>query len=177
MTGGKSLSLTRRIFVGKVVSLLFNIRSRLIIAFPPRSKHLLISNLQSPFRVILEPKKLESVTLYIVFPFICHEVLGLDAMMLVFWMLNFKPVFSLSSFTFIKRVFSSSSLSAIRVVSPANLRLLIFLPAILIPACVYPTWHFTWCTLHINLKSKMKIYSLDILCSQFGTSLLFHVWF
>ena len=66
---------------------------------------------------------------------IWHEVMGLDAMILVFWMLSFKPTFSLSSFTFINMLFSSSSLSAIRVVSSAYLRLLIFLPAILIPAC------------------------------------------
>ena len=65
---------------------------------------------------------------------ICHEVLGLDAMLLVFWMLNFKPAFSCSSFTFIKRLFSSSSFFAIRVVLSVYLRLLIFLPAILIPA-------------------------------------------
>ena len=70
------------------------------------------------------------------FPSICHEVMGLDAMIFVFWMLSFKPTFSLSTFTFIKRLFSSSSLSAIRVVSSAYLRLLIFLLAILIPACV-----------------------------------------
>ena len=70
-----------------------------------------------------------------VFPSICHEVMELDVMILVFWMLSFKPTFSLSSFTFIKRLFSSSSLYAIRVVSSAYLRLLIFLPAILIPAC------------------------------------------
>ena len=70
------------------------------------------------------------------FPSICHEGMGLDDMILVFWMLSFKPTFSkLSSFTFIKRLFSSSSLSAIRVVSSAYLRLLIFLPVILIPAC------------------------------------------
>ena len=68
-------------------------------------------------------------------PSICHEVMGPDAMILVFWMLSFKPTFSLSTFTFIKRLFSSSSLSAIRVVSSAYLRLLIFLPAILIPSC------------------------------------------
>ena len=66
---------------------------------------------------------------------ICHEVMGTDAMILGFWMLSFKPAFSLSSFTFIKRLFSFSSLSAIRVVSSAYLRLLIFLLAILIPAC------------------------------------------
>ena len=66
---------------------------------------------------------------------ICHEMMGPDTMILVFWMLSFKPTYSLSSFTFIKRLFSSSLLSAIRVVSTAYLRLLIFLPAILVPAC------------------------------------------
>ena len=70
------------------------------------------------------------------FPSICHEVMGLDAIIFVFLMLSFKPTFALSFFTFIKRLFSSSSLSAIRVVSSAYLRLLIFLLAILIPACV-----------------------------------------
>ena len=108
--------------------------SSLVIAFLPRSKHLLISRLQSPSAVILEPPKIKSVTVSTVSPSICHEVTGLDAMMLVFWMLSFKPSFSLSSFTFIKRLFSSS-LSAKNVVSSAFLRLLIFLPEILIPAC------------------------------------------
>ena len=106
--------------------------SRLIIAFLPRSKCLLISWLQSPSAVILEPKKIKSVT---IFPSICHQVMRLDAMIFAFWMLSCKLAFSLSSFTFIKRLFSSSSLSAIRVVSSAYLRLLIFPPAILIPAC------------------------------------------
>ena len=117
------------------MSLLYNMLSRLVITFLPRSKCLLISWLQSTSAVILEPKKIQSVTVSIVFPSICHEVMGPDAMILVFWMLRFKPTFSLSSFTFIKSLFSSSLLSAIRVVSPAYLRLLIFLPAILIPAC------------------------------------------
>ena len=108
--------------------------SRLVIALLPRSKCLLISWLQSPFAVILEPPKIKSLTVSIVSPFICHEVMGLDAMILVFWMLSFKPTFSLSSFTFIKRLFISS-FSAIGVVSPVYLRLLIFLPALLIPAC------------------------------------------
>ena len=71
---------------------------------------------------------------FLCFPIYCHEVMGPDAMIFVFWMLSFKPTFSLSTFTFIKRLYSSSSLSAIRVVSSAYLRLLIFLPAILIPA-------------------------------------------
>ena len=74
-------------------------------------------------------------TVSTVSPSISHEVMGPDAMIFVFWMLSFKPTFSLSSFTFIKRFFSSSSLSAVRVVSSAYLRLLIFLPAILIPVC------------------------------------------
>ena len=135
MTTGKTISLTRRTFVGKIMSLLFNMLSSLVIAFLPRSKHLLISWLQSPSAVILEPKKIKSVTVSIVFPYIFHEVMGLDALFLVFWMLSFKLAFSLSSFTFIKRLFSFSLLSAIRVVSSAYLRLLIFVPEILIPAC------------------------------------------
>ena len=108
--------------------------SRFVIAFLPRSKHLLISWLQSPSAVIVKPKKIKSVTVSIVSPSICHEVMGPDAMILVFWMLSFNPTFSLSSFTFIKKLFTSL-LSAIRVVSSAYLSLWIFLPAILIPAC------------------------------------------
>ena len=108
---------------------------RLVVTFLPRSKRLFISWLQLPSAVILEPPKIKSATVSTVYPFICHEVMGLDAMIFVFWMLSFKPTFSLSSFTFIKRLFSSSSLSAIRVVSSAYLRLLIFLPVMLIPAC------------------------------------------
>ena len=96
MTSGKNIALTIQTFVGKVISLLFNMLSRFVIAFLPRSKCLLISWLQSPSAVILEPKKMKSVTLSIVFPSICHEVMGLDAMILVFWILNFKPAFSLS---------------------------------------------------------------------------------
>ena len=149
MTTGKTIALTRWTFVGKVMSLLLNMLSRLVI-FLPRSKHLFISWLQSPSAVILEPPKIKSDTVSTVAPYISHEVMGPDAMVLVFSMLNFKPTFSLSSFTFIKRLFSSSSLSAIRVVSSAYLRLLIFLPAILIPACVPPAQHFSWCTLHMS---------------------------
>ena len=109
--------------------------SRLVIIFLPRSKHLLISWLQSPSAVILELPKIKSDTVATVSPSICHEVMGPDDMILVFWMLSFEPTFSLFSFTFNKRLFSSSSVSAIWVVSSAYLRLLIFLPAILIPAC------------------------------------------
>ena len=115
-------------FVGKVMSLLFNMLSRLVIAFLPRSKCLLISWLQSPSAVILEPPKMKPVTVSIISPSIWHEVMGLDAMILIFYMLYFKPVFILYSFTLIRKLFSFSSLSAIRVVSSAYLRLLIFLP-------------------------------------------------
>ena len=103
------------------MSLLFKVLSMLVIAFLPRNKCLLISWLQSPSAVTLEIKKIKSVTVSILSPSICHEVMGLDAMILVFQMLSFKSVFSLSSFTFIKRLFSSSSLSTIRVMSSADL--------------------------------------------------------
>ena len=86
---------TGKTFVGKVVSLLFNMLSRLVITFLPRSKYLLISWLHSPSAVILEPKKIKPVTVSIVSPSICHEVMGPDTMILVFWMLSFKPSFSL----------------------------------------------------------------------------------
>ena len=81
---GKTIALTRWAFVGNVMSLLFNMLSRLVIAFLPRSKHLLISWLQSPSAVILEPPKIKSVTVSIVSPTICHEEMGLDAMILVY---------------------------------------------------------------------------------------------
>ena len=84
MTTGKTIALTRWTFVGKIMSLLFNMLSRLVIAFLPRSKHLLISWLQSPSTVILEPKKIKSVTVFIVSPSICHEVMGPDAIILFF---------------------------------------------------------------------------------------------
>ena len=213
MTTGKTIALTRRTFVGKVISLLFNMLSRLVVTFLPRSKHLLISWLQSPSAVILEPQKIKSDTVSTVSPSISHKVVGPDVTILVFWMLSFKSTFSLSSllssrgflvplhfyflFTFCRASLvaqmvkhlpamretqvwflgredplekemaihsstlawkipwmeepdrlqsmgsqrvrhnwaTSLSLSAIRVVSSAYLRLLIFLPAILIPAC------------------------------------------
>ena len=84
MTIGKTTALTRWTLIGKIMSLLFNMLSGLVIAFLPRSKHLLISWLQSPSAVILEPKKIKSVTVSIVSPSICHEVMGPDALILVF---------------------------------------------------------------------------------------------
>ena len=108
-TTGKTIALTIQTF-GYVMSLLFNMLSRFVISFLPRSKCLLISWLQSLSTVILQPKKIKSVTASTFPPSICQEVVGLDAMILVFWMLSFKPAFSLFCFNFIKRLFSSSSL-------------------------------------------------------------------
>ena len=102
MTTGKTIALTRRTFVDKVMSLLFNMLYRLVITFLPRSKGLLISWLQSPSALILEPPKIKSDTVSTVFPSISHEVMGPDDMILVFWMLSFKPTFSLSPFFVIK---------------------------------------------------------------------------
>ena len=137
------------------MSLLFNMLSRLVIAFLPRSKHFLISWLQTPPAVIVEPKKRKSVTVSIVSPLICHGGMGPNAMILVFWLLNLKSAFSLSSFTFIKRLFSSPSPSAIRVVSYAYLRLSIFLLAILIPACasLNLTFHMMYSAYKLNKHS------------------------
>ena len=95
MTTGKTIALTGQTFAGKVMSLFFNMLSRLVIAFLPRSKCLLISWLQSPSAVILEPLKIKSATVSIVFPSICHEVMGPGAMIVVFWMLSFNPLFTL----------------------------------------------------------------------------------
>ena len=104
MTIGKTIALTRWTFFGKCLCFLI---CCLGWSFLSRSKCLLISWLQSPSAVILEPPKVKSLTVSIVSPSFSHEVIGPDAMILVFWMLSFKPAFSLSNFTFIKRLFSS----------------------------------------------------------------------
>ena len=207
MSTEKNIALTRWNFVGKEASLIFNMLSMLVIAFLPRSKCILISWWQSSSAVMLGPEKIKSITVSTVSPSICYEVMGPDAMILVFecwkckwgslscvWLfaapwtptvhgilqattllrvsfpffrgssqsqgqnpgvshcrqilyqLNHKPTFSLSSFTFIKRFFSSSSLSATRLVSSVYVMLLIFLPAILIPACASsrPAFHMMY---------------------------------
>ena len=97
MTTGKTKALTKQTFVGKVVSLLFNTLFRFVTTFLPRSKRLLISWLPALSSVILEPKKMKSVTTSTFPPSLCQEVMGLDAMMFIFWMLSFKPAFSPSS--------------------------------------------------------------------------------
>ena len=147
MTTGNTVALTIQTFVGKVMSLLFNMLSRFVIDFLPRNKCLLW--LQSLFTVILEPKKIKSVTVSIYSPSICHEVLGSHAMIFIFWMLSLSQLLH-SSFTFIKSLFGSSLLFAIRVVSSAYLRLLLFFPAVFIffQLLIHPAQNFTCYTLY-----------------------------
>ena len=128
-----------------------------------------MSWVQSPSALILEPKKRKSVTASTFSPSVCHEVMRPDAMILLFLILSFKPVFSLSSFTCIKRFFSSSSLSTIRVASSAYLRLLIFLSAVLILACnsSSPAFHMM-CSVY-KLNKQVTVNSLVVLLSQSWT--------
>ena len=154
MTTGKTIALTIRTFISKVISLLFNILLRFVIAFLPRSKHLLISWLQSPSVLILEPKKINFVTATSFHSSICHEVMGPDATVLVFFMLSFKPAFSLSSFTLIRRLFRSPLLSDIKVADMpcAYLRLLMLIPVVLMPACDSSslTFHMIYSEFNLN---------------------------
>ena len=135
MTTGKTMALTIWTIVGKVMSLLFDMLSRFGITFLPRSKCLLISWLKSPSAVILEPPQNKVCHCFHCFPIYLPWSDGTGCHDLSFLNVELEANFSHSSFTFSKRLFSSSSLSAIRVVSSAYLGLLIFLPAVLIPAC------------------------------------------
>ena len=128
MTTGKTIALTIQNVVSKVLSLFFNMLSRLVISFLPRSKCLLMSWLQSLSAVILELKKMKSLTVSALSPSISHEIMGLEAMIFIFWMLTFEQAFSVSYFTFAKRLFNSSSLSTIKVVSSAYLNCWYFSP-------------------------------------------------
>ena len=141
---GKTIVLTRWTFVGKVMSLLFHMLSRMVTAFLPRRKHLVISGFHSPLAVILEPPKIVSHCFHyfpIYLPWsdgtICHDLS----------FLNVKANLHCSG-TFIKRFFSSS-FSPMMMMSSAYLRLLTFLPTILIPACASSSCHLEWCILHI----------------------------
>ena len=131
--------------------------------------------MQPPAAVILEPKKIKSATISIVYPSFCHEVMGPNATVFVFWVLSFKPGFSLSSFTFIKRFFSSSSFSAIGVLSFTYLRLLIFLPAILIPTWASSSLAFDMMSSAHKLNKQGD--NIQPWCTpfQFETSPFFHV--
>ena len=144
-TTGKTIALTSWTFISKVMSLLFHMLSRLIIAFLPRSKHLLISWLQSPSAVILEPRKIKSVTVFIS---TCHEVIGPEAMIFDFWMLSFKPAFSVSSFTFTR-----GSLLFAFCQGWCHLHIWGYWYFSLhswFQLVLHPAQHFALCTLHIN---------------------------
>ena len=138
---GKAKALPRQTFFDKVMSLLYNRLSRRVMAFLPRSKRLLISWLQSPSGVILVPKKIKSLTVSTVSPSIFQEVMGLDAMILAFWMLSFKPTFSLSSFIFIKRLF----IKFFTLCHKDGVICISWFQLVLLPA-----QRFSWCTLHIS---------------------------
>ena len=174
MTTAKTIALNRWTFVGKVMSLVFNMLSRLVIIFLPRSKRL---NFMTAVTICSDfgAQKNKVFHYFHCFPIYLPWSDGARCHDLGFLNVEFKPTFSLSSCTFIKRLFSSSSISAIRVVSSAYLRLLIFLLVILIPAqlVLHPAWHFTWCTLHISYISRVTIHSLDVLLSQFGSKCYF----
>ena len=136
--------------VSKVMSLLFNMLSRLVIAFLPSNKCLLISWLKSSSVVILEHKKIKWVTILTFSLVICHEVMEKDAMNLVSWVVSFILAFSLSSFTFIKSHFNSSLRSAIKIVSSACLWLLIFFLEIVILVC--NSFNLTFCMMYSAYK-------------------------
>ena len=137
MTTGKTIALTRWTFVGKVMSILFNMLSRLIVAFSFKEQasfnFMAAVTIHSDFGA--QENKVSHC--FCCFPIYLpwSDGMGPDAMIFIFWILSFKPAFSLSSFTFIKKLGSFFSLSAIRIVSSAYLRLLILLLEILIPAC------------------------------------------
>ena len=161
MTTGKTIALTLHTFVSKVMSLLFNMLSRLVIAFLPRSKEASF-NFMAAVTICSDFGAQEKKVCHCFhcFPSICHKVMRLEAMMVIFQMLSFKPAFSLSSFTFINRFFSSSLLSTIRVISFAYLRLLVFIPAILIPTCASssPEFHMMVSEFHISNKKIILVY-------------------
>ena len=148
MTTGKIIVLTIWTFVSRVMSLLFNTLSKFIISFLTRSDRLLISWQYSSSAVILESKRRKSVTTSTFSLSICHAVMGPDTMILVFFlMFSLKSALSLY-FTIIKRLFSSSSLSANRVVSSKYMRLLMFLLLSWFQLVTHPTQHFSWCAQH-----------------------------
>ena len=153
LTTGKPIALTIWTFVGKVMSLFLNMLFRFVTAFLPRSKHLLISRLQSPASVTFGAQENKVCHCFYFSPSICHKVIGLNAMIFIFWMLSLKPAFLPSSFTFINRLFNPSSLSAIRV-AWSYLKLLIFLPAILIPASASSStaFHMIYSAYNLNMQ-------------------------
>ena len=157
MTTEKTIAMTIQTFVYRVMSLLFHTLSRFAIAFLPRSNHL-ISWLQLPSAVILEPKKRKSVSSSSFSPSICHEIMMARCHDLSFLIFNFKPALSLSFFTLINGLFRSSLLSVIRVVLSPYLRLLMFLPPVLIPACnsSSPAFLVMWSAYRLNKQGDRR---------------------
>ena len=149
MTTGKTIALTRQTFVNKVMSLLFNMLSRLVITFLPRSKCVLISWLQSPSAVILEPPQNKVSHCFCSFPIYLLWSDGTRCLILVFWMLSFKPLFSLSFFTFVKRLFSFHFLPwgwcHLHIWGYWYLSQQSWFQLVLLLA-----QHFSWCSLHIS---------------------------
>ena len=171
MTTGKTIALIRWTFVGKVMSLFFN-------SFSSKEQVLLISQLPSASAVILEPKKIVCHCFHC-FPIYLPWSDGTGCHDLNFWMLSFKLTFSFSAFTSIKWLFSSSALSAIRVVSSLYLRLLIFFSAILISACALSSLSFQmiYSACKLNNKVETMTYSFPYLepvcCSMFSSNSCF----
>ena len=151
MTTGKTIALPTWTFDGKVMSLFFNMPSMLVIAFLPKSKHLLISWTQSPFAVILEPKKRKSVSISIVSPFICHEMMGPDAIIFVFfgcwtWNQLFHCPLLLSSTVFLVALHFLPLWSRhLRIWGYWYFSLKSWFQLVL-----HPAWHFPWYILHIS---------------------------
>ena len=177
MTAGKTIALAIWTFVDIMMSLLFNTLPRFVTVFLSRNKHLLISWLQSPSTVNLDPKKIKSVTASTFSHSVCHEVMGQNViiLLLLLFRLTFKPAFSLFSFILLKRFFNSCSLSTIRIMSSAYLSLLIFLPTILIPAWVSssPAFYMIYPAYNLNKGDNIQPW-----CSSFlSLNHLFHVWF
>ena len=173
-TTGKTIALTRCTFVGKVRSLLFIILSRFVIAFLPRSKCFIISWLQPPSAVILEPKNIKSVSVSTFSPLIFH---GARYHEFIFWTVSFQTSFFTLLFHFYQEALQFLFTFCHKGVSSAYLRLLIFLPAILIPACASSSPAFLMMYSASKLNKQGDNIQPDVLLSRFGTSLLFHVQF
>ena len=175
LTTRKTIALMIWAFAGKVMSMLFNMLSIFCHSFS--SKEQVSFNFMGAVTIHSDFGAQENKVCYCFhfFPFYWPWSEGLDTLILVFWVLSFKPAFSVSWFTLLKRLFSSCSLSDIRVVSSACRGCWYFSWQSSFQLVISPAWHFTWCTLHRSLISRVAIYSLVILLSQFWTSQLCHI--
>ena len=174
-TTGKTIALTIWTFVGRVMSLLFNTLYRFVIAFLPRSNCLLISWLQSPSTVILEPKRRKSVTTFTFSPSICHEVMGPDAMILVYLIFSFKPALSLSSSTSSRDSLVPLCFLPLEWYHPHIWGCWCFSRLSWFQLVTHPAWHLSWCTQHIGWTNRVTADRPVVLLSQSWTNQLFHV--